>query len=111
LLLQRITNRAGKTLGLVLHFRTQGTTVTQALAPEPKRTLWKVCQICTENEALVYCRVHSVYLCLECVQAHEIMEGAKVICDTGGRVSILPSPDLFNHCEFLSRAAARALAV
>jgi len=108
-LIQRLTNKAGKTLGVLLHWRTPERVITQALAPEPQRTLWKVCQVCTENEALVYCRVHSVYMCLECIQAHEIMDGAKVVCDQGGRVVILPSSDFGNHCLFLSRAAARAL--
>jgi len=111
MLIQRVTDRKGKTIGVVLHWRSGADMHTHSLAPTPRTTLWKVCQLCTDNEALVYCRVHSVYLCLECLLNHELMSGCKFIGDQDGRPCLVYTDDLLNRCEYLSRAAARALAV
>jgi hypothetical protein len=107
--IHRLRNSQGKVMGVVLQFGPRPAPEIQALAPSPARTLWKVCNICTDNEAVIYCRVHSVYVCLECIQAHEIMEGAKVVQECNGFLVLASTWDVANRCEYLSRSTALAL--
>lgn len=104
-----LKNAKGKAMGVVLQFGRPPAPEVTTLAPEPARTLWKVCNICTENEAVIYCQVHSVYTCLECIQAHEIMEGAKVVQECNGYMVLASTWDQANRCHYLSRSTAIAL--
>jgi hypothetical protein len=105
----RLKNGRGATIGIVLQFGPRPAPEPPALAHAPRRVLWKVCNICTENDAVIYCRVHSVYLCLECIQAHEIMVGAKIVQECNGYTVLASTWDLGNRCEYLSRSTALAL--
>ena len=51
---------------------------------------WRLCDRCTENEAIVFCRDHAVYLCDNCLPLH------------GNRPEI---------CRYISIAVARRLGV
>ena len=108
-MIRRLTNGKGKTIGIVLQFRSLPAPAPDPLAPQPARTLWRVCNICTENDAVIYCRVHSVYLCLECIQEHELMVGSKVVQECNGYMVLASSWDVDNRCEYLSRSTALAL--
>jgi hypothetical protein len=96
-------------MGIVLQWGRQPAKPRATLAPLPVRTLWRTCQICGENEALVYCRAHSVYSCLECLQAHEIMEGVKVPQECDGYMILASTWDQGNKCEYISRSVAAAM--
>jgi len=110
MLIQRLTDRTGRTTGIVLHFRRAQLHVGRVQDPAPEPEAWQCCRICGTNVAQVYCRNHQIWLCLDCIQAHELMEG-------NAYVQVHPPPAGLHglvsaqmHCEYLSRAAARALA-
>lgn len=104
-----LRNSRGNVMGVVLQFGKRPAAAPAPLAPLPQRTLWRTCAICGENEALVYCRAHSVYSCLECLQAHELMEGAKIVQECDGYTVIASSWDASSQCQYISRSVAAAM--
>jgi len=93
-------------MGVLLQFGKSAPPAAAALASIPQRTYWRVCNICAQGDAIVRCSTHSVYLCVECIQAHELMEGSKVVRNVGGGVALLRCADEQNHCHYASRSAS-----
>lgn len=107
--LRVMRDKRGRVVGIVLTIGKHDAPDRAPLAPAPAPVLWRVCDICTDNVAVIYCRTHSVYLCLECVRAHELMDGARVVQMLNGYVLLEKSGDPENYCQYVSRAAAHAL--
>lgn len=56
---------------------------------EPPQEVWRICDLCCTNEALVYCRAHAKYICGVCL----------------GQL-----PSIHTGCLFISVTVARDLA-
>jgi hypothetical protein len=81
----QLIRRAGKVTGLAVLFG-EGQVVEIS---HPEGELWRICESCGVREALVFCRVHSKYVCGPCLRT---------------------APAVHRGCEFLSMAVARELA-
>ncbi len=58
-------------------------------ADDSQRELWRICECCHVNEALVYCCTHARYVCASCLEQ---------------------LPSVHTGCRFISMAVARDLA-
>jgi hypothetical protein len=108
--IERLTDTNGRTKGLILKWRNTPPPLPAGpiAAAQPERVV--SCQICSTNEAAIYCRAHGVWLCVGCIQGHELMESNPLVHGVGPYGAAGMFPQFQVHCEYLSRAAARALA-
>ncbi len=87
----QLIHHANRILGLTLIFRKTdhilGVLEVEEVKPEPQQ-FWRICDACTVNEAMVFCRSHTKYLCEFCLALHN------------------NQPEF---CEYLSMTAAREL--
>jgi len=104
-------NRQGKLAGLFLYWRKLPST--QALQPPlPKEPeVWRVCEVCCVEEAVVYCRSHSRYLCAGCVVKHSGVTASPMDfeCPKCHEEFWIDSND--PRCLYVSRAALEAYVV
>lgn len=94
--IQFIRNRGGEGaiigIALVIGQYTVGIMEAETPAPKPCPDFWRTCDNCTANEAMVFCKTHTVYLCESCLSLHKPVS----------RVEL---------CWYLSMASAREMII
>ena len=80
-------------IGIAVTFRKRDDVIPSLLriqAPPQDSNFWRICDACSANEAMVFCRSHARYLCEFCLALHN-------------------NQPIF--CEYLSMSAAREMLV